>query len=291
MPDPRHTGAVPAVPPPPVCHVGCELVLDAGSDGVTLLLQVAPARHRAEVRHESLGLEHGGQPLEAIVTEVPAPHGGRHHVVTVPEGEVRITYQAEVQALPDADDRGPADAIDADAHTYLRQSRYCPSDRLLGWATTELRDLPADPERPTAIASWVFERIAYELGASGPLDSAVDTLLTGRGVCRDFAHLTVAVCRALEIPARLAAVYAPGLSPMDFHAVAEARVEGRWEVVDATRLAPRSSLVRIATGRDAADTSFLTTLAGDAELLASTVTAHVDGDLPADDHRARMRLA
>ena len=86
------------------------------------------------------------------------------------------------------------------------------------------------------------------------------------------------------------AVYAPGLSPMDFHAVVEARVDGRWQVLDATRLAPRPSLVRIATGRDAADTAFATTLAGDAELLLIEVTAYTDGHLPTDDHTALVTL-
>ncbi len=190
---------------------------------------------------------------------------------------------------PEAD-RGPVDAIDIEALTYLRQSRYAPSDELLGFAMAELGGLPADDERPGAIASWVFERFAYTLGASGPLDTAVDTLLSGAGVCRDFAHVTIALCRALEIPARLVSVYAPGLSPMDFHAVVEARVGGRWQVLDATRLAPRTSLVRIATGRDAADTAFVTTLAGRAELTLAEVYAVIDGDLPGDDHVSPMRL-
>jgi len=128
------------------------------------------------------------------------------------------------------------------------------------------------------------------VGSSGPLDSAVDTLLAGEGVCRDFAHLTIALCRAQEIPARLVAVYAPGLSPMDFHAVVEARVEGRWQVLDPTRLAPRGALVRIATGQDAADTAFLSTFHGRAELVRTEVRPVIDGDLPADDHVAPMQL-
>ena len=81
-----------------------------------------------------------------------------------------------------------------------------------------------------------------------------DTLLAGAGVCRDYAHLVVALLRAVNVPARLVSVYAPGVYPMDFHAVAEAFVEGQWRVVDATLLAPRQSLVRITTGRDTADT-------------------------------------
>jgi Transglutaminase-like enzymes, putative cysteine proteases len=119
----------------------------------------------------------------------------------------------------------------------------------------------------------------------------VDTLLSGVGACRDFAHLTIALCRALGVPARLASVYAPGLSPMDFHAVVETRRGTSWEVLDPTRLAPRASLTRIATGRDAADTAFATTLCGQTDISSIEITTVVDGDLPADDHVAPLSLA
>jgi transglutaminase-like putative cysteine protease len=271
-------------------HVGCHIGFDVAGDGVTLVLQVAPAQPAA-IRDERLVVAVDGRPVEGIVTEVAGSHGGRLHVVRAGPGALTIDYESAVRPeVPPEDDRGPADAIDLDALTYLRQSRYAPSDELVGFAVAELGHLPPDAERPAAIASWVFERFAYTPGASGPLDTAVDTLLSGAGVCRDYAHVTVALCRAFEVPARLAAVYAPGLSPMDFHAVVEARVEGCWQVLDATRLAPRQSLVRIATGRDAADTAFVTTLAGEAELTASEVFAVIEGDLPADDHAAPMRL-
>ncbi len=137
----------------------------------------------------------------------------------------------------------------------------------------------------------MFERLAYQPGSSDTLDTAVDTLLAGSGSCRDFSHLAITLCRALGVPARFVAVYAPGLSPMDFHAVVEARRGTGWEILDPTRLAPRSSLTRIATGRDAADTAFATTLSGEAELLYSEVTTVIDGDLPADDHYAPVVLA
>jgi transglutaminase-like putative cysteine protease len=118
-------------------------------------------------------------------------------------------------------------------------------------------------------------------GSSDPIGS-VDSYLLGQSVCRDYAHVVVAFHRARNIPARLVAVYAPGLSPMDFH-VAEAFVDGQWRVVDGTLLAPRSSLLRIATGRDAADTAFLDSFGGAITLNDATVTAVVDGELPGDD--------
>jgi transglutaminase-like putative cysteine protease len=128
------------------------------------------------------------------------------------------------------------------------------------------------------------------LGLDRSIDGSVDTYLLGQGVCRDYAHLVVALLRGRNIPARLVAVYAPGLSPMDFHAVAEAYVDGEWRVVDGTLLAPRSSLLRIATGRDAADTAFLDDFGGSITFNNATVTATVDGDLPTDDPRNLVTL-
>jgi transglutaminase-like putative cysteine protease len=122
----------------------------------------------------------------------------------------------------------------------------------------------------------------YVPGSSDPIDGAADTLLAGAGVCRDYAHLVIALLRAVNVPARLVSVYAPGCDPMDFHAVAEAFVDGAWRVVDATCLSPRQSMVRIATGRDAADTAFLDNHKGSITLKHMEVTAVVDGDLPTD---------
>ena len=202
-------------------------------------------------------------------------------------GQLVVTYRAVV--LPaEPIGEGPDDAA---ALVALRQSRYCPSDTLDGFADLELGALADGPERGRAIGRWVHSRLRYAPGGSGPLDTAIETLLSGQGVCRDFAHLTVALCRAVGVPARLASAYAPGVSPMDFHAVAEVAAGGRWEVVDATQLAPRSALLRIATGRDAADTAFATTTDGSAELTSYRVTAFTDGDLPTDDHTGPVELA
>ena len=250
-----------------------------------LALQMAPASTAGAVVEEDVVVELDGSSVD--VEEVAVERGGRTHVVAVGRGRLDIRYRAGVAPPADVE---PERLSRADSITGLRQSRYCPSDALEGFAAAELAALPPSDERGAAIADWVHGRLHYASGSSGPLDNAVDTLLLGRGVCRDFAHLTIALCRATGVPARLAAVYAPGLSPMDFHAVVEVGVDGVWQVVDATRLAPRPSLVRIATGRDAADTAFATTLAGDAELTRSDVTAVVNGPLPQDDHRAAVLL-
>jgi transglutaminase-like putative cysteine protease len=250
-----------------------------------LALQVAVASSAGSLDVEQLVVELDGRAVE--VDEVPVDHGGRVHLVRCGAGHLTVGYRGVVRLAP-ASDHAPTMA---ESLLGVRPSRYCPSDLLEAFAEAEL-GLPSDPaDRGRIVGDWVHGRLRYELGSSGPLDTAVETLLAGRGVCRDFAHLTVALCRTVGVPARLASVYAPGLSPMDFHAVAEVAAGDRWEVVDATRLAPRQSLVRIATGRDAADTAFSTTIEGSAELLSYSVTAFVHGDFPVDDHRSAIALA
>jgi transglutaminase-like putative cysteine protease len=264
-------------------EVGCALSFEV-ADRVVLALQVAVASTAGSLDAEQFLVTLDGRAVE--VDEVPVEHGGRVHVVTCGAGHLTVDYHAVVRVAPPI---GRIPTI-ADRLLGVRPSRYCPSDLLESFAEAEL-GLPSDPtDRGRIVGDWVHGRLRYEPGSSGPLDTAVDTLLAGRGVCRDFAHLTVALCRTVGVPARLASVYAPGLSPMDFHAVAEVAAGNRWELVDATRLAPRHSLVRIATGRDAADTAFSTTLEGAAELVNYSVMAIVLGDLPNDDHGSTVTL-
>jgi len=172
--------------------------------------------------------------------------------------------------------------------TFLRPSRYCESDTLAPTADAEFRGLEGHALL-AAVAAWVHEKLAYVSGSSQPTDGAVQTLLARRGVCRDFAHLTIALLRARDVPARLVSVYAPGLAPMDFHAVCEAWVDDSWHVVDATWLAPRQTLLRIATGRDAADTAFLTNNGSELTLDELQVWAVADV-LPRDDWSSLVPL-
>jgi transglutaminase-like putative cysteine protease len=217
--------------------------------------------------------------------QVDAPHGGRLWVIDAPPGRLRIDYQARLTGAAGV----PAWEV-GDELLYLRPSRFCESDRLVGFASRLFHGIAHPAELLAAVSSWVGTQLDYMPGSSGPTDGAVDTLLAARGVCRDYAHLAVALLRATEIPARLVAVYAPGLQPMDFHAVAEAYVDGSWYVVDSTLLAPRASLVRVATGRDAADTAFLSSYGGAVTLDELTVTATTDGDLPTDDVNSLVQL-
>jgi transglutaminase-like putative cysteine protease len=136
----------------------------------------------------------------------------------------------------------------------------------------------------SAVGDWVHRELTYEPNATSPTGGAVETLASRAGVCRDFAHLTAAFLRGLDVPARLVSVYAPQLTPPDFHAVVEALVDGRWVVVDATRLAPRRGMVRMATGRDATDTAFLTNTLADIHLRDLRVEASSDETLTDDPY-------
>ena len=125
-------------------------------------------------------------------------------------------------------------------------------------------------DRVTGICNWIWEHLSYVPGSTDGSSTAVDVLVGAAGVCRDYAHLGITFCRALGIPARYVSGYAVDLEPPDFHGFFEAFLDGEWYLFDATRMAPVDGLVRIATGRDAADVAFAS-IVGVAELVAKEV--------------------
>ena len=244
------------------------------TDAADLVVAISVSSHY-EPDHEEFAATLDGAPVEA--THFTDDSGTRFQRLQVGPGALVIDYSAHILGEGDHTIGRPYDLF-----SYRLPSRYAESDSLSPTAAAEFDGIESGPDLLAAISSWVGTRLTYVPGSSLPTDGAVRTLLSRQGVCRDYAHLCVALLRAKGVPARVAAVYAPGLQPMEFHAVAEAWVAGAWQVVDATALAPRQSLVRIATGRDAADTAFLTVLSGAASLDALEVTAVVD-ELPLDD--------
>ncbi len=232
-------------------------------------------------RHdEQLLVSLDGVPIDA------SSHGHLCFLENLPRGLLLVDYQATViGSAPLA----TATATAHDVFQYIRPSRYCESDRLGPLARAEFGGL-VGADLLAGVSSWVGVNIAYVTGSSRPIDGAVATLLGREGVCRDFAHLTAALLRANNVAARVVSVYAPGLVPMDFHVVTEACLDGVWYVVDPTCLAPRSSMVRIATGADASDIAFITTLRGVVELNYMSVSATTDADLPSDDITQLARL-
>lgn len=246
-------------------------------------MQIAVAPMPGMEFEESLSVTIDGAAIEP--EELVGEHYGRIHRFSVESGKVAVDYSAQVQT--------PADPIPVesfDRSKYLRPSRYAECDKFFGFVAGQFDLSLPDGQLLGQVTDFVERRLSYIPGASDPIDGAADTLLAGAGVCRDYAHLVVALLRALNIPARLVAVYAPGCDPMDFHAVAEAIIDGEWVVVDATRLAPRQSLVRISTGRDAADTAFLDNHKGFITLDSYRVTATTRDDLPVDDGTQRIRI-
>lgn len=187
----------------------------------------------------------------------------RYLRVNPPEGDFEISYSATVEVSyffgdPNSIRETPPAELPADTLHYLYPSRYCQSDLLFGLAMSEFGDLLPDYSRVTAICNWIYDKVQYVSGSSDSQTSAYDTATQRTGVCRDFAHLAIAFCRALNIPARFVSAYAYKLQPPDFHACFEAYLGDRWYLFDATRLVPLDGIIRISTGRDAADVSFAT---------------------------------
>jgi transglutaminase-like putative cysteine protease len=279
--------------------VSCDLTFEVVEEA-EVILQLVAANSAGRVLAERFEVSSNGQQVDHVV-QLQGPHGTRLQVLLCPPGRLTVSYRSELEPVSIAvldHDRsllGPEGSSEAALGyarlLYLRPSRYCPSDHLVGFAVAEFGIESTPRARVEAITTWIRERTGYVAGSSSVHDSAEDTLLTGMGTCRDFAHLGVALCRAVGVPARFAAVYAPGLYPMDFHAVFEALEDGRWCTHDATDLAPRQAMVRIATGRDAADAAFASVNSGIASLDHLEVTATAGGVLPTDDPFQPFELA
>ena len=159
---------------------------------------------------------------------------------------------------------------------YLFPSRYCESDRFEQTVTRDFADKTGGA-KIQEIVDWIRGHLDYGFGASDARTTAVDTYVARRGVCRDFAHLLIAMARASGIPARMVAAYAWRLDAPDFHAVVEVWLSGCWHLVDPTGLAPIEGIVQIGVGRDATDVSFLT-IFGRADLIGQQVSVEqIDG--------------
>lgn len=187
-------------------------------------------------------------------------------------GPVELHYQARVQRTPQPVDltarEVPIAEVPDELLHNLNPTRYCESDHLGRAAQSLFGALPKGHARVQAISDWIHDNIQYQVGSSQATTTARDVFVQRAGVCRDFAHLGVTFCRALNIPARLVVGYATfDEPPPDFHAVFEAYIGDRWVMFDATRMSPLDDMVRIATGRDAKDVAFAT-IFGPASMMA-----------------------
>ena len=240
-------------------HIDCELAYELTGE-CDFLFQI----------HALNGM--GQQLVEETLTLSPdVPHtvhqdpnvGHRFLRLHAGTGPLSVRYRATVRRLPDPDRSDarevPIAELPDDVLQNLMPTRYCESD-LLGRAAQKLFcDVPPGYTRVKAISDWIFENLDYQVGSTTATTTARDVFLQRSGVCRDFAHLGVTFCRALNIPARLVVGYARFEDPPpDFHAVFEAWLDGGWVAFDPTRMSPVEELVRIAMGRDAKDVAFAT---------------------------------
>ncbi len=223
-----------------------------------LLLQIEAAaipEQRIEETHLDLSqCEH--------FARVPAQDSIGERIWLRKEGQLLIDYRAivsierivrDVATLPTiAPHRLPGETVQ-----YLLPSRYCPSHQFTDFVEGKFGGLSGGAKL-AAIRDWVAGHLSYVPGASHGETTAVDTFHDGKGVCRDYAHLLITLARASEIPARFASVYAPGVTPPDFHAVAEVFLDGEWHLVDATGMAKEAEMAKIGIGRDSGDVAFLT---------------------------------
>ena len=225
-----------------------------------LLLNIEAARSGAQALiSEDLVIEPAVQ-MQAFCDE---GNGNRFVRFDAAPGPLKITYKAHVQRtwVPVPTDLAevPVNEVPNEILHYLMPTRYCESDLMSRCAQQLFGDLPPGIGRVQAIVDWIHESIAYEPGSSESTTTAREVFVQRAGVCRDFAHLGITLCRALNIPARLVVGYVWfDEPPQDFHAVFEAWLGGRWVLFDPTGMAPVDRLVRIGTGRDAKDVAFST---------------------------------
>ncbi|MFC7291232.1 transglutaminase-like domain-containing protein [Hirschia litorea] len=199
---------------------------------------------------------------------------GRRTWIKGAAGVLEIHYQAEVDIQRQA---RRTSGVNASLHEdlppyvipYLFASRYCESDNMAAFVqATFQQDCLGD--KIEAMSQWLYQNMTYASGSSNETTTASDTFFARRGVCRDYAHLLIAFARAAGVPARMVSVYAPEVSPPDFHAVVEVWLNGEWYLVDPTGLAPIEHMARMAVGRDATDISFMT-IFGAADMLEQNV--------------------
>lgn len=242
-----------------------------------ILLQVEAAAI-PEQRIESAHIQ--ASPCDHFV-RVAALDGIGDRIWLRTSGRLSIEYRARMAVLRDLADvatlpQMPLHQLPGEAVQYLFDSHYCPAAKFHSFVDTEFGEL-AGGARITAMRDWIAEHFTYQSGSSDATTTALDSFVTRHGVCRDYAHVMIVLARACSIPARFASVYAPDVTPQDFHAVAEVFLAdpdgdgGAWHLVDPTGMATAADMVKIGVGRDALDVAFLTAF-GTVELIEQQVS-------------------
>jgi transglutaminase-like putative cysteine protease len=271
--------------------VGCQIDYATSMATPAVLIVKPPPQNGLTVSREQFELRGA-----AATGEYVDGFGNRCQRVTLAPGTNTIRYEAVVM-VPEDQDRVrsdarqvPADALPPDLLRYTLPSRFAETDKLLGLAWDTFGHVPEGWARARAVCDWVRRNVEYKKGVSRPQWSAADAIARRQGVCRDRAHTVVALCRALNMPARYAVAYVPDIdvrddgNMMDFHAYAEVWLEGGWYVFDPHWEVARKGRVFIASGLDAADAAFAT-LYGGSRLLTLDVWAD-----PVDEREMKLNL-
>lgn len=239
-------------------EVSADLTYQASSDATLILnLQALPSAKQLILKETFVA-----DPA-VNVKEVLAPNGEkRFKVLEITDpGKYSFRYHAEIDSqvavLPAQElDDVPIPEMPAAVLPYLNPSRYCQSDKLYKFAFNHFGKYDHAFEKVMAVRDWIHRNVEYNCGGyTSAQTSAFDTITQQVGVCRDFAHLGIALCRALTIPARYFSGYAYQLKPQDFHACFEVYLGGHWVFFDPTKLVPVNGLLKIATGTDATETA------------------------------------
>ncbi len=259
--------------------IGCNLTYEVRTSAVFLFQLAAAQNIHQRILSEQLLLT----PLVKVERFQIGTDGNQLQRVVLSPCEFKVSYTATVELTPQTGNsndiqESPISQTPPDVLTYLNPSRYCESDLLARFAFEEFGQLYPGFSRVQAICNWVFEQLEYTPGSTIATTTAADVLLQRTGVCRDYAHLAIALCRGIGIPARYVAGYALNLQPPDFHGFMEAFLNGGWYLFDPTRMTSTLGLVRIGTGRDAADVS-VATITGSVTLTQQNVWA-----VPANDN-------
>jgi transglutaminase-like putative cysteine protease len=228
------------------------------------LLNVHAARTpRQNVIEESFSIE----PKRTVLLSEDPATSNRIASFNASSGDVQIRYSAVVEIRhrfvePDAITAESPGMLPVTTLQYLYSSRYCQVDQVQQQAWDRFGSMPRGYAQVLAVHDWIRDNVKFQIGSSCVSTSVVETLRDSRGVCRDFAHTMITLCRALNYPARFVTGVDygadPSYGPPDFHAYVEVFIGGAWYLFDATGISQVTGLVRIGTGRDAAEASFAT---------------------------------
>ena len=246
-------------------RAGCQITYRAQM-AAPIIITLKPRQGIAQqIERERLSVE----PHQGLL-EYEDSHGNIIHRFMLRPGLNTITYDSLVwvpSQRENSEGFGPALPIELLPDSVLRYtlpSRYCDSDKLLDFAFEHFGQVNHGAERVQAICDWVHHNIEYRTFSGSPTTSASDIIAQRFGVCRDFAHTAIALCRTFNLPARYVSGFVPDIgvedsgTPMDFHAYFEAYLGGRWHVFDARFNTPRIGRIKIAHGLDAVDGAFST---------------------------------